>query len=104
MAISAVTNPFYTTAAWVKTRNYVMARDNHLCQWCLRDNRLASADLVHHIKHLYKFPELGLDTENLISLCEICHGKAHRRRWKNPSKTVKRRARIICSKANPIIK
>ena len=72
-------NPFYRTGAWVKTRNAIKARDNYLCQWCLDKGRLASADVVHHIKELEKYPELGLEVSNLVSLCHNCHNKYHKR-------------------------
>lgn len=90
-------NPFYRTGAWVKTRNVVMARDNYLCQWCLQKGRLISAEVVHHIKTLDKYPELGLEVSNLVSLCHGCHNRHHGRLERRRRVEVKRerRARII---------
>ena len=34
---------------------------------------------VHHIKELDKHPELGLDNDNLITLCKSCHNYYHER-------------------------
>ena len=32
---------------------------------------------VHHIKHVDEFPELAYEDNNLVSLCQACHNKAH---------------------------
>ncbi|MFR1346928.1 MAG: HNH endonuclease [[Clostridium] scindens] len=34
---------------------------------------------VHHEKELKEYPELGLEDDNLTSLCTQCHNKRHRR-------------------------
>ncbi len=55
-------------------REYVLARDRHVCQWCQgksKDNILT----VHHIESR----KTGGDSpENLLTLCETCHDLLHR--------------------------
>lgn len=34
---------------------------------------------VHHIQELKEHPELGLDDDNLVSLCTQCHNLRHGR-------------------------
>lgn len=70
-------NPFYQTKEWKKMRKQVLSRDNYLCVLCLKKNIFRNANTVHHIKHLDKYPELALDVNNLISLCECCHNEVH---------------------------
>lgn len=43
-----VSDPLYRTSAWEQVRLFVLARDNFLCQICLREHRLSPADTVHH--------------------------------------------------------
>jgi predicted kinase len=33
--------------------------------------------VVHHIKQLEEYPELALDPDNLVSLCNLCHNREH---------------------------
>ena len=68
---------FYTSAKWIRKRERVMKRDKYLCQDCKRYGRKTPAVLVHHIKPYEEYPELGLDEENLTSLCDACHNKRH---------------------------
>ncbi len=86
-------DPFYHTAVWQKAREAALIRDHYLCQRCLAGRRLTAANTVHHIKHLDKHPDLALDPDNLVSLCERCHARAHAGAKKD--RKVKRRARII---------
>lgn len=64
---------FYHTPAWRKLRVVALQRDHYLCQACLKKHRFTKATEVHHIKPLEDFPELGLDLDNLMSLCWQCH-------------------------------
>ena len=89
-----MSDPLYNTKAWQRMRASILARDNHICQYCLEDGTLTPATTVHHIKFLDKYPELGMETDNLISVCTDCHARIHRRR-KPKHKRVKRRARVI---------
>ncbi len=67
-------------------REYVLARDRHVCQWCQgksKDNRLT----VHHIESR----KTGGDRpENLMTLCETCHDFIHRTHQEH---TIERKSR-----------
>ena len=70
-----VTVKFYRSTSWKTVRRYVLNRDNNLCQHCLRDNVVKSAELVHHIIELKEDISKGLDPSNCISVCKACHNK-----------------------------
>lgn len=92
---------FYKSAAWLKCREYVLSRDNHLCQQCLKKKKLTTANTVHHIKPLEEAPELALEPDNLESICPSCHNKEHPEkgnRQKEPEK--KRKATVVQTKVN----
>jgi len=55
-----------------------LIRDDYMCQSCLKNNKIKKADVVHHIKELEDYPELGLTLSNLESLCHKCHNKHHK--------------------------
>ena len=95
---------FYVTKAWKKIRLERLAKDNYLCQRCKERGLLVPGTLVHHIKPLEDCPELALELDNLISLCNTCHEQIEKRRQKQGerAKRKKRRARVIVSKANEI--
>jgi len=105
LRVIKTTKPFYRTAAWQKCRAFILARDNYLCQKCLRKGKIAPADMVHHIKALDDCPALALTPENLTSLCNMCHEQEHKRWQKKKKKAIrnKRKARVIVSRANPEI-
>lgn len=68
---------FYNSAAWQRCRGVVLIRDNYLCQKCLKQGKITTADMVHHIEDLQDAPEKALDLDNLVSLCNPCHNKEH---------------------------
>jgi len=70
---------FYKTAKWESKRENVLRRDEYLCQECRRYGRTTPATTVHHILPLEQRPDLKLNSQNLISLCEQCHNKMHDR-------------------------
>jgi 5-methylcytosine-specific restriction enzyme A len=72
-----VAKKFYNSASWRKCRELVLLRDNYLCQECLRNGQVITADMVHHIKSFEDHPELALDSDNLVSICNPCHNKEH---------------------------
>lgn len=56
---------------WRRKRDRVLARDNYLCQECLKAGRIEEAKEVDHVLSLANG---GADTDdNLQSLCEPCH-------------------------------
>ena len=67
---------FYDSAAWKKTRAYILMRDHYKCTRCSNP-----AEEVHHIIRLS--PEnmtdanITLNPKNLVSLCKDCHFKEH---------------------------
>lgn len=95
---------FYVTAAWKQLRRERLAKDNYLCQRCLKRKRIVPATTVHHIKPVKDYPELALVIDNLISLCNTCHGQVEDRykKWRERREDNKRqrRARVIVSQAN----
>ncbi|HCT63752.1 MAG TPA: HNH endonuclease [Lachnospiraceae bacterium] len=66
---------FYHSDAWIKIRAIVLRRDNGLCQHCYRNNKVTTADMVHHIVEIKVNWLLRLVLNNLISLCDACHKK-----------------------------
>lgn len=85
---------FYNSSAWKDKRIEILNRDHQECQDCRKrlrdavaagivlrgeDRKVRSAEEVHHIEELKEHPELGLDDDNLISLCKMCHNLRHGR-------------------------
>lgn len=78
---------FYNSGLWQHKRIDALERDNNECQKCKDNGLYSAADCVHHKKHLKQHPELALDLENLISLCNSCHDEEHPEKLrKNKSK------------------
>ncbi len=72
---------FYNSWTWQKVRDRVKERDNYECQMCKEDGRVGRGDTVHHIKHLKDRPDLGVDEDNLITLCYEHHNAVHPEKW-----------------------
>lgn len=76
-------DPRYKTSKWYRARGAALERDHYICQDCLaakqRGERLRprTATTVHHIVPVKERPDLWLDLNNLISLCDPCHNKRH---------------------------
>lgn len=68
---------FYKTAEWKRKRLEILERDNHECQECKREGRFSKGNVVHHVLHLDDRPDLALETDNLLTVCEACHNKLH---------------------------
>lgn len=77
------TDPFYKTRAWRAARQMALIRDNFMCVMCVKDvacgvrRRPRGAQMVHHIVPIKDRPDLALELDNLQSLCNDCHNKAH---------------------------
>lgn len=77
------TDPFYKSDPWKRIRKVALARDHGICQDCLEAKRRGErrrarwAVMVHHILPREKYPELELELDNLVSLCDSCHNKRH---------------------------
>jgi hypothetical protein len=55
-------------------REYVLARDRHVCQWC-QDK---SKDKILNVHHIESRKTGGDSPDNLVTLCETCHDLIHR--------------------------
>ena len=78
---------FYTTRAWRRCREAVLAEHGGLCELCLAKGLIEPAVHVHHKVHLtpenINDPKVALDSSNLMALCEECHAEQHRtKRWR----------------------
>ena len=77
------TDPFYKSGPWRALRLQALQRDHYICQDCLAAKargeilRPKTAIIVHHILPRKDYPELELDLDNVISLCDACHNKRH---------------------------
>ena len=56
------------------TREYVLARDGHKCQYC----KGKSKDKILNVHHLESRKTGGDSPSNLITLCETCHKEYHK--------------------------
>jgi len=96
---------FYNSKLWKNKRLKILDRDRHECQDCKKrledavrnntylspeDRKIRRAEEAHHIKELKEYPELGLEDDNLISLCSICHNIRHGRTVKHFNKRKQR--------------
>lgn len=74
---------FYKSPEWIKQRNYMMNKQDHLCQECLSKGEYTPAEEVHHQIFLrpsnINDPMIALDENNLVCLCRNCHMEIHRR-------------------------
>lgn len=70
---------FYKTTRWKHKRARILKRDEYCCRQCKRYGKNRTATTVHHINPLETYPELRLESWNLISLCSTCHDKMHDR-------------------------
>ena len=76
---------FYQSKEWKHKRKEILKRDNFECVHCKEQGLFSKADCVHHIVELKDNIYLGLTNNNLVSLCNSCHNKAH------PNKLIKAR-------------
>lgn len=60
----------FAIQAWARM---IKKLDNNMCKNCDSTNNLNA----HHLRPKNSFPELSLDLDNGITLCEKCHSKTH---------------------------
>jgi 5-methylcytosine-specific restriction enzyme A len=77
---------FYNSGLWQHKRIEALERDNNECQKCKAKGLYSEADCVHHKKYVRNCPELALDLDNLISLCNSCHDEEHPEKLRNKPK------------------
>lgn len=68
---------FYNGIKWRRLRDFILSRDNYLCQDCLKQNDIAAAEEVHHIIEVKVDWSKRYEQDNLVSLCKSCHRKRH---------------------------
>lgn len=66
---------YLATDEWKKKREAILERDGGICRGCLR----RPATQVHHLTYAHWKNELAFE---LISLCKLCHEKAHNKELK----------------------
>ena len=74
-----MTNPFYESKKWKRKRQAILRRDKYQCQVSKRYGKNATADTVHHIYPLEDYPELALQSWNLVSVSHTKHNAMHDR-------------------------
>lgn len=67
---------FRNTADYKRWRDAVMTKGGNRCAKCGATSGQLNA---HHIKNIYDFPELRLDVDNGIILCNTCHAEEHKK-------------------------
>jgi 5-methylcytosine-specific restriction enzyme A len=66
---------FYKSRQWTKLRQYILQRDHRLCQPCQRNSKITAGNIVDHIIPLEVDMALGLEPNNLQTICKPCHNK-----------------------------
>jgi len=66
---------FYHSREWKRVREAVLIRDNFLCQHCLKENIIKSAEIVHHIKEVKENWLQRYNVKNCESVCRNCHNR-----------------------------
>lgn len=69
---------FYKSWTWQKKRLEILERDNRECQVCKTQGRVGPGEVVHHIQELKDRPDLGVDSDNLMTVCHACHNDIHK--------------------------
>ena len=59
---------------WLRLKSLILTEKNRTCEVCGRTCNLH----VHHILPRAECPNLSLDKENLMVVCESCHRELHR--------------------------
>jgi len=72
---TTVNDSFYKSDEWKKIKNNYI-KENPLCELCLNEGNENKTDHVHHITPLSQGGE-PFSEDNLIALCQSCHGSIH---------------------------
>ena len=78
---------FYTTRAWRKCREAFLKSKGGICEVCFSKGLIEPAVHVHHKTVItpenLDNPQITLNHDNLMALCEECHAEQHRtKRWR----------------------
>jgi hypothetical protein len=72
----------YNSTRWQKIRHFVLTRDFYICRICGQHD----SNQVHHIVELTPMnindPNITLNPDNLITLCNQCHDEIHGRNYR----------------------
>lgn len=72
----------YQSTLWKKMRREKL-RSSPLCEVCLIEDRIKGAEHVHHLRSFMGISDkverdaVAYDPENLMTVCEVCHGRLH---------------------------
>ena len=91
---------FYNTKKWKEKRLKILRRDKYICVECKRYGKITEATTFHHIYPYELYPELRLNTNNLISLCEKCHNEMHNRN----NHTITKKGKELQKRISPLLK
>lgn len=70
---------FRNSRKWQNKTTQIKERDNYMCVYCRQHGRYNTRQLeVHHIVPLCENIDLGLEDENLVTLCNEHHRMAER--------------------------
>lgn len=75
-----------------------LSRDNHMCQHCLKEGKVTTADVVHHIIYVEHDLKKALTLDNLVCLCHAHHNGIHKdddKRNKKKTKGNDRNIRVV---------
>lgn len=80
-------HPFYVSPEWRSLQRFVLNLDLGECQLCKAKGRYRRAEIVHHVNHVKRRPDLALSVwytdaagekkRNLLSVCDMCHKHEH---------------------------
>jgi 5-methylcytosine-specific restriction protein A len=68
---------FYKSKEWRRLRKKVIARDNGLCQRCLKSSKFKAGEICHHIIEIKEDWGKRLDESNIEFVCMQCHNQIH---------------------------
>jgi 5-methylcytosine-specific restriction protein A len=74
----------YATDRWRKLR-LIKLQESPLCEICLQNNVVTSAEHVHHLDSFMNYDglrriEVAYDYNNLLSICEFHHNQIHNKK------------------------